>query len=310
MTTPADSSGDDFLVGLDLSAAPPWRSTDDLNGMSLRAFRAHSGADRTARSVAAVRLHGAMVRQNRVSVRRATKILDAFQSVLTAIAASAQGSTGLRGKLPELASQLTDLQLSPQVAPGSVIFQLTAPDPADVVPEPLPGVDAESLVDASARRLLNALSVAADETASQRDLLEDLRGLGPRAARQLSSLMKAIIDESVELDLSWTTAGQERLGADVSAATAGALREVITTYRIDAEVVELRGYLATVSSFRNIDLRMADGEVVTLTAEEDLRGALGSLFEREVIVRAEETVESREFGEPRRTYKALSIEPV
>lgn len=311
MTTPSDSPGADFLSGLDANTIPTWTTAEELGHLSLQAFRQqHATSASSERSVASVRLHGAMVRQNKISVRRAAKVLAALQGTITAIAAAAQGSTGIRGKLPDLATQLTDLQLSPQLAPGLVIFHLTAPDPTDFVPDPIPGVtDVDSLVDQSARSLLSALVVAADESVPQRDLLDDLRALGPRAAQQLSSLMKAIIDEGVELDLAWTTARRERLRADVTASTATALRDIITTYRIDAEIVILRGALETISSIRDIDLRLTGtGDIVSLATDEDLRRTLnGEFFEREVIVEAEEKVEQREFSEPRRTYRALSI---
>lgn len=311
MSTPADQPGADFLAGLDRSTIPTWSSTEELSHLSLQAFRRTQGIPTAPeRSVASVRLHGAMVRQNKISVRRATKVLAALQGAITAIAAAAQGSTGLRGKLPELATQLTDLQLSPQLAPGSVVFHLTAPDPADFVPDPIPGVaEDDSLVDQSARRLLDALAVAADESVPQRDLLDELRALGPRAAHQLSGLMKSIIDESVELDLTWTTSTRERLQADVTASTAAALRDAITTHRIDAEIVFLRGSLETISSIRDIDLRLtATGEVVSLATDNDVRRTLsGEFFEQEVVVEAEEKVEQGEFSEPRRTYRALSI---
>ena len=60
-----------------------------------------------------------------IGVREATTILGALQDVVSEVGAAIREGSPKRGPLPAAILAETELQLSPQVAPGSVIFSLT-----------------------------------------------------------------------------------------------------------------------------------------------------------------------------------------
>ncbi|MEU0877810.1 hypothetical protein ABZ345_04360 [Lentzea sp. NPDC005914] len=310
MTTP-DNPLEDYFRGVDISSAPQHTDGNDLSRQSLTTFAYHAGFGSSLRSRASVRMHGGAVRKNSVAVKRATKILSILQDAITAVAASLRGSKGSRGKFPEVVRQLTELTFTPHTVPGSVIFELVAQDPADVLPgQTDPLIQMADLVDLSAQSFLElANAAAAGIQSGEGDVLAQLRELGPRVARNILKLSAAIIDEDIELDISWNESVGPTHSGKISRATAEGLRNLIKENKIDADIIDLHGTLITVSDVRNIDLRMSTGDVVSMSIEPDLREPLDSLFRTRVVIRAEETIHTIGSGEERRTYRALSITP-
>jgi hypothetical protein len=310
MTTP-NNPLEEYFGGVDITSAPQHVDGNDLSRRSLAAFAYHAGFEIDSRSRASVRMHGGAVKNNGVAVKRATKILSILQDAITSVAASLQGSKGSRGKFPEVVRQLSELTFTPRTAPGSVVFELVAQDPAEVLPgqtEPL--IQMADLVDVSAQNFLNLANAAAiGIQQGQSDVLDQLRELGPRVARNILKLSAAIIEEEIELDICWNESIGSMHQGSISRATAVGLRDLIKDNKIDADIVNLHGTLITVSDVRNIDLLMSTGDVISMAIEPELREPLDSFFRTRVVIRAEETIHTSGSGEERRTYKALSIAP-
>jgi hypothetical protein len=306
------SSPDDYFAGINLDSAPKWGTAEDLSQISVAAFRSQHSISTHSQSRAFVRLHGPAVQNNAIPVRKTLRVLGSLQDAISAVGAALHGDPpGLRGRLPEFPRAATDLLLVAQPTPGSVVLTLQANEPEQAKNSPEPALlRVQTLADQSMHRILEILRLADKADFDQSLLLDDLRPLGPRVARQLVKLAEAILDDEVLVDLSWQEPGRELDTAVLRRSTALMIRDTITNARVDVDQVTLTGILQTVSQIRPLDLRLDSGELITLEATEDARKDVGRLYGRRIEIIAEMTVKSSGTGPDRARYQLISVRAV
>lgn len=314
MTTPSSSAGgsrslEAFFTGVDLNSMPRWSTADDLAALSVAAFAAQQALPAPAASRALVRLHGPAVQEHSVPVRKTMRVLGALQDALSAVAAALRNEpAGLRGRLPDFARMATELRLVAEPVPGSVVLKLEAGDLPSVRDTGQPPMfPVPTLADQSMHRMLELVRRADASVLDRDQLLEELRPLGPRVARQLVKLAEAVLEDDLLVDLTWQEPGREPDRAAVERSTALAIKDTITQARVDVDEVTLVGVLQTVSQVRVLDLLLESGERITLEANEEARAKLGPMYGHRVEVVAEVTIRTSGTGQDKARYQLIDV---
>jgi hypothetical protein len=264
------------------------------------------------RSQVDVRLHGAGITGHEVPVRQAMTILTSLQESVASIGQALSRKATVSGPINATVLKSTELRMSPELVPGSVIFQLTGPG------EQLSGAEAaaltgsETLVDAAMR----ALFAIAEHAASAEDLeapgslARELRRFGPRAAKHLAVLTGSVVNDEIDLDLAWRTPSGRRYRASIQAQFARTIRDAIKLNEIATQRIELTGVLTTISTTKKAELRTQEQGTVFLAVSEQLAPSLGPFFNQNVIVVADETTKwSTNTGRETRSYEMRGIRP-
>jgi hypothetical protein len=166
--------------------------------------------------VVQARFTGALPSEHAIGVREATTILGALQEVISEVGAALRDESPKRGPLPSAILAETELRLSPQVAPGSVIFALT------------PSRD-EALFDASTLlsdvlsevfTLFDQVERPASTGGTPESVADALRRFGPRTARHLVRFAGALKDHSLNLDVGVARSGQRPNGSRITSSGA------------------------------------------------------------------------------------------
>jgi hypothetical protein len=268
-------------------------------------FPIHSSALR-------VRLFGAGVINHDVPVNTATAVLAALQGAVTATGEAVRRQGALPSKSADaqrVTADATELYLSPEIAPGSVVFFLETKDARSQ--DNIVAVDVESLLDVATDRLFALLSLADSGDVAERSELEtELRELGSRAASKVASLATAAIENEVELDLSLQTPIGRRSSGHLTARGSFALQRAFSQASDRVERTRLMGRLRTVSDGKD-KLRMtveALGDI-RLVAEPNVGANLGNLLGQRIAADVEVTVKwTPATGRERRTYRMLGAE--
>lgn len=306
MTTPEDIGA---LRARILEGAPdPAEDASELGRNSRKALRLSMGEVVREVPEVRVRLHGAGVSGHSVPVHEASKVLDALQGVVTTIgkATRRQARVQADGPASDVAA-VTQLSLSADVAPGSVVFLLTGPESHSTEHND------ETLLDQALRELFHLLDDAAgDDAQSLGRLTEDLQRLGVRVGQNLNNLITTSLDSDIDLDLGWRTAAGKRRRAALSRRGALALRDALDRSRETTGLTTLVGRLKTVSDGSDkLRLQLDDGSHIRLGVTAEDGATLGGLHLKPVAVTAEVTTTwSLATGQERKQYRFVSAEVI
>jgi hypothetical protein len=308
MTSPDDL--EDLRASILASAPDPADDPNELGRNTAKALRLARGEYVPEVQEVRVRLHGSGVTGHTVPVHDAAKLLDALQGTVTAIGRATRKTAerrvnGNEQRVP--VGDVTRLNLSADVAPGSVVFFLTGPE------ERVSPTNDETLLDRSLRELFHLLDAAGvDDPASLGKLTSDLQRLGVRVASQLNGLVATSIDSEIDVDLGWRTAAGKRSKSALARRGALALKDAIERNRVTTTTVTMQGTLKTVSDGTDkLRLELQDGKTRRLSVDAETGSGLGSLHMKTVSVTADETVTwTIATGQERKRWKFVSAEVV
>lgn len=294
-----------LLEGVDLSDIYVPADVVELSQRSVLASRS-TFADITAPAEAVLRLSGDGVRRNRIGARQASRILGSLQEVFAAIGQSLSGSPTSRGSIPNIIRQRTALNLFPATAAGSVQLHLeTAIDNSTM---PLDSLERPNLADEAAGVLMALM----DEVGSVDDdttLIDHLRTLGPRVARQVQILSTTLVRDDVDLDLSWRRFAERPQVGQLHRDQARRMQDAIRRSRVDVQIIPLVGQLVTVSRVRPAALVLDSGRILALQVDEELTSGLGPYFDQRVRIEAEESITHQEStGRSQAQYRLIRLE--
>lgn len=253
------------LVGEDLPPAT-WSGFGDLGRMSFEAMISQREDPREAiSSHGRLRLFGAGVAGHSADLDDVGRVATLWQRCVSAVGASLEGSRSQVGRIPDMVSARTRLQLSAAPAPGSIVLNvapkaaaLDEVSPAGVrqifdVPRPL--------ADRASDELIDLLSSASSAGPNADDLSIKLRELGPRVATSIRALAEVLERAHFDIDVSWTEPELPTRRATVPAGTSGWLREFVTGRALDATEETVAGDVRTVSDVAKWQISTPEGLV-------------------------------------------------
>lgn len=279
-----------------LSSLPGDAAVDhaDFRRLTHQAMDAdHTGVVRVPSTELRVRMSGAGVHGHHVAVHDATQLLSLLQGAITAFGSSVRKQGEAKAPKNRAGKRLgvreaTELRLGPEIEPGSVVFTLQSP--ADLVPETKDGLEGssetDSLVDLAARRLMDLVTSAqADDASDVGVLADDMRRYGALVASKLSKIAEHALVSEIELDLRhWSRAGRRR-ESRLGSRGAAALRAAAERNRERTETDTVTGRLRTVSDGAD-QLRMTldDGTSLRIAVDPEHGLELGPLLGKRVEV--------------------------
>lgn len=295
----------DLLSDVDISDLHAPADTAELAQRSVQASLPAT-SDVAAPAEAVVRLSGVGVQRNRVDVRQATRIIGSLQEVIAAIGQALMGQPTSRGQIPVAIRRRTALSLLPVPVPGSV--QLVLEAPADNGNLSFEGVGREDLASSAASELIKIMERADTAELDEESLVENLKALGPRVARQLQRLASELAGDAIDLEFAWRLFAGESETGHLAERNARRLRDVIRVSRVEAQEVRLVGTLVTISTVRPAAIVLDSGRVLTLEVDEGRNSELLPFFEHRVAVDAEEAITVEDAtGRERAKYHLLRI---
>ncbi|MGC4903101.1 hypothetical protein ACLQ2Y_27705 [Micromonospora echinospora] len=254
-----------------------------------------------------VRMHGPGVRGNEVSLEEAFDLLSPLQHALSSIGQSiAQVATGA-GRIPEVIKRATELKISPAVSIGSVVFHLRGPG-EDVTGDEIPGsTETDTLADVAMQSLLRVVQLA-DTSENSLDIASQIRRFGPRSAKHLNDLSKAVVDHEIDLGFQWRNPRGQKSQGLLNRRGALGLQGAISHNRSRTSTVTLEGILATVSVVEPAAIRLDDERLIRLEVSPEVALTLDQYCYKRVVVQAEETIVwNLSKGNESRQYTLLSI---
>lgn len=257
-----------------------------------------------------IRLHGPGVPGHDIPVREATGILTSLQEAVASIGQALSRRATTSGPINAQVLKATELRMSPELLPGSVIFHLTGPGEALSGGEAAALTGTDTLVDSAMRELFALVeqSTNVDELETAGSLARELRRFGARAAKHLSELVGHVVDDEIELDLTWRTPRGQRRRASLQRHSAQTIQDAIKLNEVVTRRVELTGILTTVSTTKKAELRTADRGAVQISVHDQLAPSLGPFFNQKVVILADETIRwSINTGRETRSYRMLDI---
>jgi hypothetical protein len=259
-------------------------TASDINRAT--AERMFNSVQRAKESLSA-RFVGGTADAHRLSARSSTKALLALQESLSSIGARLSGLTSIQGPLPTAILEATELSFSPNVLPGSVIFELSRPTDAENM---LANHEDRPLLDESFDKLFEL--VAAVMTANTPETVPAaVRELGPRAARHIFDLCAILVDESLGVDLVWVNRAGSSKKSVLSNSAADHLMKVAAANRSVTTSETIEGLLLTVSveSKQKIRIRPEGGSVISMRADPIVRSGLAEHYNKQVRVNVDRT---------------------
>lgn len=255
------------------------------------------------------RFTGDLPTAHEIGVREAAVILGSLQEVLSEVAASLLGKAPARGPLPADVLSSTELRLSPQVSPGSVIFALSPANETALVDV---GETAFEKSLASLFSLLNQVERPVSAGGSPEGISEALRGFGPRAARHLVSFAAALKNNGLNIDIGLAQAGKPITGSHLSNAGARYLESLAKDATSRTTEVILTADILNLGKDGRHRLRDDERGRLTIAASDELTDALQAAFRHErVSVTANETISiNSATGATTFSYEALSVIPI
>lgn len=315
MTSSPDDA-DDFLTGLleDAVAAGfglEWTTPDDLARRSRETLIARTTVGRPGTSRGHLHLAGAGVLGHSIRLADLGGVLTSFQRTVAAVGGALDGIKSARGTLPVSLIQRTNLRLDAAPAPGSVLLAITPEQsPAEeLYPDGnVPLVDSERpLADRSLDEVIRLLAAGASSDPTAAEFRSEFIELGPRAASAVRAFLKIVADDNLDVDLSWQEPRRPTISAHVSAASARFLEQIIANNRLDADELEVRGVVHTISDRRPIDLDV-DGTMMRVQLGDEVPADIRTLnIGDSVLARISVTTEQRAGGDEIVTYTLVSI---
>lgn len=186
----------------------------------------------------------------------------------------------------------TQLFLSPVVAPGSAILELFGPPPAQPAQEKLDTEIDDGPTDAAIARVFALLEAINTQTLGKVATAEI--EMSSRLGSKLFSLSNSLIENQVDLGLTWTTPRGRQKQASFDRSTAHGFRALLDVETVDAVTVTERGILSSISTDGTIRFTYGDKRDKSVAldgadlAQEDLR----DLWAREVSMTWIETTTS------------------
>lgn len=233
--TPASRSTDELLALIDSNRSQRTRhgafTIDDLSSLAMLDSLGESY------EVVQARFTGALPAAHAIGVREATTILGALQEVVSEVGAALRDESPKRGPLPSAILAETELQLSPQVAPGSVIFALT-PSRDEAL------FDASTLLSDSLSEvfvLFDQVEMPGSTGGTPEAVSDSLRRFGPRTARHLVRFAGALKEHGLNLDVGIARSGMKPAGSRITSSGAGFLESLAESATKRTREVELVG---------------------------------------------------------------------
>lgn len=245
-----------------------------------------------------------------LSARAATHALLSLQESVSSIGANLVGHVTLKGKLPSTVLLATELRFSPNVLPGSVVFELSRPTDVENM---LQAHEDRPLLDESFDKLFDLLTSVGSAQPNPDEVPAAIRALGPRAAKHIFDLCSVLVDESLGLDFEWVNREGEPKAAKLSNTGARYLQGVAKKNNSATVEVSMAGILltASVEASQKLRLQAADGTVVPMTASAQIRAGLGEFYNQAVKVLANKTEKvSVTTGRVTTTHALIAIEPL
>jgi hypothetical protein len=263
------------------TAALEWLSTDRM------AHEMHSPP------TAALRAHftGALQDAHDLAVRTTTRILGELQDALSEIGASLEGQTPLRGPLPGDIVRSTDLNFSPMVRPGSVIFTLRPREASELWERDEPTLLERSLV--ALFGVFDRIERPRSTGSFDADVSDTLRDFGPRTARHLFGFAEALSSDGLNVDFGWSRSNGSDQGSAISVRGAAFLSSLAKKATTKTDPVTLRGTVYRLGDDNKHRFNDQTRGLVTIESSSEVTDALALAFRRhlaEVDVTATESV--------------------
>jgi hypothetical protein len=257
-----------------------------------------------------VRMHGPGIPAHDIPVREATSILTSFQETVASIGQVLAHKATATGRINATVLKSTELRITSELLPGSIVFQLTGPAEELSGDEASAPTGTDTLVDAALRSLFAIVDQSAKletpDTAGT--LAHELRRFGPRVAKHLSDLVDSMMKDDIDLDLTWRTPGGHRQDASLPRRSARTIRDAIKINKVVSQRVDLSGVLTTISTTKKAELRSPDHPTIKIEVPDQLASSLGPYFNQQVSIVADETVRwSINTGRENRTYRLINI---
>ena len=258
-------------------------SASDVNRAT--AERMFNSVQRAKESLSA-RFVGGTANTHRLSARISTQALLSLQESLSSIGARLSGVTSTTGPLPNSVLAATELSFSPNVLPGSIIFELSRPTNSENTLD----VDERPLLDESFDKLFELVSAVLTSNTPE-SVPAAVRELGPRAAKHIFDLCEILVQESLGVDLLWVNRVGRSKKAILSNTAASHLMKVAAANRSETTPEEFVGLLltASVESNKNIRVRVEGGSVISMKADAALRSGLAKHYNKQVRVKVKRT---------------------
>ncbi len=247
MTTP-----DERIQGLrERALAANVELVTDPGDLARQAVRAHlvaiagTGPVAPDRPEIDVRLHGPGVPDHEVAVRESASFLLSIQEAVSSIGQALRHEPTLQGAIQAQVLAATELRMTPTVGAGSLVFHLVAAGETITGGEAPELTGTDTLVDAAMGALFSLIEQSAVQGPEGGTLAHDLRRLGPRTAKHLSDLSSRVIDDEIEVDLTWRNPAGQRRMASLQRQAAMALERAITINKEDTQILDLVGAAGT-----------------------------------------------------------------
>jgi len=299
-TTPSRKA-EDLLRVLDSRRSPRNQhaafSVDDLSSMALLDSLGESY------EVVQARFTGALPAEHSIGVREATTILGALQDVVSEVGAAIRDDSPKRGPLPAAILAETELQLSPQVAPGSVIFAL-APSRDDTL------FDSSTLLNDALSEvftLFDQVERPASTGGTPDSVSDSLRRFGPRTARHLVRFAGALREYSLNLDLGIARSGARPTGSRISSAGAGFLESLAQKATKREREISIVAEVHSLGKDHRYRLNTADRGRISVHGAEAITDVLQEAFRHNSVVLTLLETESVNLATGAVTYDFLAI---
>lgn len=302
--------------GIDPDNLPDVTEDDilDLPRRSIEKFAARQLDDvRKLGSHGHIRLHGSSIIDHSVALDTAGNILSFLQKAVTNFGAALKGKKTLQGAIPGSISQLTQLKLTSSPLPGSIVFTLTpeASGYDELYPQPALFKNEKSpLADLSVKGILELLSqIDTSSPDASDEFVSSLNNLGPRFTQSFGELLGELSANQMNAEVVWSEPGNKTQRINLNYDAAGYARRLITTFKLDIEVMELEGVLRTLSDYTKLHLQTDDGEVVPIDQGEITKEELKRrpYYDQRVKIKVELSSGTKTGGKQVHKYRALSI---
>jgi hypothetical protein len=307
VTTPDERADELYARALE-SGVTPVSDPDELARLSIHALLGNVGiAVQVERTAMDVRLHGPRIPGHDVPVRDAAAILGSLQEAVASIGQALTHEPTARGVIQMNILKATELRISSSVGPGSVVFRLIgAAD--DVLGDETALTGDDALVNLAIRELLSLVEHSETAELETITLAQELRRLGPRAAKHLSDLVKRVVEDEIDVDLTWHGPRGQRQRAALQRRSALAIRDAIDRNRVETVVVELTGTLITISKVMSAELLTEEQGRVKLVVNNEQAATLGPYYDRRVTAIAEQkTTWSTNTGQEKREFRLIDL---
>jgi hypothetical protein len=275
--TPPSRDTDEILSILDSWRSPRNQNSaftiDDLSSMAMLASLGEQY------EVVQARFTGQLPAAHAIGVREATTILGALQEVVSEVGATLRNESPKRGPLPSSILKETELQLSPQIAPGSVIFAMNTSRDEALFDASTLLADALSEVFA----LFDQVELPASNGGTPDSVADSLRRFGPRTAQHLVRFAGALREHSLNLDVGIARSGAQIRGSRISASGAGFLKSLAENATKRTSEIEIVGEVHSLGKDHRYRINTADRGKITVRGTDAVTDVLQVAFRHSSI---------------------------